>query len=250
MLVLGAPAAAQNYSDGYKFLEAVEKADSKKADELLSKPGSTLINSRDVTSGRTALHIAADRRDAGWIAFLLNRGANPNIADNRGVTPLMRASQLGFFDGIEALVRKGARVDDANRPGETPLILAVHRRDTAMMRVLLGAGADPDRTDNSGRSARDYAELEGRGSPVLAELERATTRAARSAAPTPASTGRRIEPRDDRTLDELRLALAPEVARAAVFDGWTDAGARPRRPRSPASIRRSPGWPSRAARWT
>jgi ubiquinone biosynthesis protein COQ9 len=28
---------------------------------------------------------------------------------------------------------------------------------------------------------------------------------------------------DDRTLDELRLALASEVARAAVFDGWTDA---------------------------
>lgn len=25
---------------------------------------------------------------------------------------------------------------------------------------------------------------------------------------------------DDRTLDELRLALAPEIARAAVFDGW------------------------------
>jgi len=28
-------------------------------------------------------------------------------------------------------------------------------------------------------------------------------------------------PSDDRTLDELRLALAPEIARAAVFDGWT-----------------------------
>ena len=27
---------------------------------------------------------------------------------------------------------------------------------------------------------------------------------------------------DDRTLDELRLALAPDVARAAVFDGWTE----------------------------
>ncbi len=26
---------------------------------------------------------------------------------------------------------------------------------------------------------------------------------------------------DDLTLDDLRLALAPEVARAAVFDGWT-----------------------------
>ena len=27
---------------------------------------------------------------------------------------------------------------------------------------------------------------------------------------------------DDRTLDELRLALAPEIARSAVFDGWAD----------------------------
>ena len=27
---------------------------------------------------------------------------------------------------------------------------------------------------------------------------------------------------DDRTLDELRLALAPEIARVAVFDGWTE----------------------------
>src|SRR5690606_41473223 len=28
--------------------------------------------------------------------------------------------------------------------------------------------------------------------------------------------------RDDRTLDESRLVLAPEIARAAVFDGWSD----------------------------
>jgi ubiquinone biosynthesis protein COQ9 len=27
---------------------------------------------------------------------------------------------------------------------------------------------------------------------------------------------------DDRTLDELRLALAPEIARAAAFDGWSE----------------------------
>ena len=31
---------------------------------------------------------------------------------------------------------------------------------------------------------------------------------------------------DERTLDELRLALAPEIARAAVFDGWSDAALR------------------------
>jgi ankyrin repeat protein len=173
LLAFAAPAAAQTYSDGYLFLKAVQDRDITKVDELLGKPGSVLINSRDITTGRTGLHIAADRRDAVWLAYLLNRGANPNIADRRGVTPLMRASQLGFFDGVQHLVSKGARVDAPNETGETPLILAVHRRDTAMMRALLSAGADPDRADNSGRSARDYAELEGRDSLVFAEIERA-----------------------------------------------------------------------------
>lgn len=184
-LALSAPLAAQTYSDGYLFLQAVEKTDITKVDELLDKPGSTLINSRDLTSGRTALHIAADRRDGVWLSYLLSRGANPNIADNRGVTPLMRASQLGFFEGVQHLVAKGARVDAANSTGETPLILAVHRRDTAMMRVLLEAGADPDRTDNSGRSARDYAELQGSGSLVVAELARSDSSGAQRQADAP-----------------------------------------------------------------
>jgi len=168
----GAPLAAQGYSDGYLFLKAVGDRDIDKADELLGKPGSVLINSRDLTSGRTGLHIAADRRDGVWLKYLLDRGANPNIADNRGVTPLMRASQMGFFEGVQELVAKGARLDAASSTGETPLILAVHRRDTSMMRVLLAAGADPDRSDNSGRTARDYAELEGRNSLVYAEIVR------------------------------------------------------------------------------
>jgi len=171
-LALGAPAQAQTYSDGYKFLEAVEDKDIGEVEKLLGKPGSTLINSRDVTNGRTALHIAAARRDIVWLVFLANKGANPNIADNRDVTPLMLASQLGFFEGVDALIKAGARVDEPNEAGETPLITAVHRRDTQMMRVLLQAGADPDRSDNSGRSAREYAMLEGANSRTLAEINR------------------------------------------------------------------------------
>ena len=172
LLALAVPAQAQTYSDGYKFLEAVEEKDIGEVEKLLGKPGSTLINSRDITNGRTALHIAAARRDIVWLVFLANKGANPNIADNRGVTPLMLASQLGFFEGVQALITAGARVDEPNEAGETPLITAVHRRDTQMMRVLLQAGADPDRSDNSGRTAREYATLEGANSRTLAEINR------------------------------------------------------------------------------
>lgn len=171
-LAFGTPAAAQNYSDGYKFLEAVDEKDITEVEKLLGKPGSTLINARDITNGRTALHIATARRDIVWLVFLANKGANPNIADNRGVTPLMLASSLGFFEGVDALIKAGARVDEANEAGETPLITAVHRRDTQMMRVLLEAGANPDRSDNSGRSAREYAQLEGANSRTMQEIER------------------------------------------------------------------------------
>lgn len=172
MLALGmlaSPAQAQ-FSDGYKFLEAVKKKDTAAALALLNEPGSTVVNARDLSSGESALHIVTQRRDALWIRFLAQQGANPNTRDKRGVTPLVVASRIGFVEGVQALIEAKARVDEANDAGETPLIAAVHRRDTEMMRILLKAGADPDRADNSGRSARDYAALEGQS--VVAEIDK------------------------------------------------------------------------------
>ena len=42
-----------------------------------------------------------------------------------------------------------------------------------MAKILLENGANPDKADNSGRSARDYAVRDGRNSPVLAAIEAA-----------------------------------------------------------------------------
>ena len=172
-MLTGGPVAAQNYSPGYQFLDAVKKKDGAKVIQMLDEPGgSTIINARDISDGHNALHIAVERRDVTWINFLTGRGANTNLANNRGVTPLLRAVQIGFDEGVAALVRAGARVDEQNQAGETPLMSAVHQRDTGLMRVLLEAGADPDRVDNSGRSARDYAALDGNNSVTLAEIDR------------------------------------------------------------------------------
>ena len=172
LLLVSVPAGAQMYSDGFKFLKAVKDKDGDVAIKMLDEPGSTVVNARDISTGESGLHIAAARRDLTWLSFLLGKGANPNIANNRGVTPLMLATQLGFVEGVQALANGGARVDVANDAGETPLISAVHRRDVALIRILLKAGASPDRTDNSGRSARDYARLDGPGSALLGEIER------------------------------------------------------------------------------
>lgn len=169
-LALASPLSAQLYSDGYTFLKAVDDKDVTVVNEMLDEPGTTVVNSRDLTSGETGLHLVVERRDLTWISFLAQNGANPNVRDKKGVTPLVLASQLGFVEGVEALIKVGAQVDVANDAGETPLMLAVHSRNTALMRILLEAGANADRYDNSGRSARDYARIIGRS--LLASLER------------------------------------------------------------------------------
>ena len=168
--MVAGPAHAQ-FSDSFKFLEAVKKKDGAKVNDMLNEPGSTIVNTRDITSGESALHLVTARRDLTWMTFLIQRGANVNVRDARGVTPLVLASNLGFIEGVELLVARQARVDEANDTGETPLISAVHRRNLALVRILLKAGANPDRADNSGRSARDYAELMGRSTPIFAEID-------------------------------------------------------------------------------
>ena len=168
-VALPAPVAAQMRSEGYTFLKAVKDKDGDVVTDMLSDPSSQIVNSRDFSSGENALHIVVRRRDATWVRFLLGNGANPNLGDRAGVTPLQLAVQLGFADGVAELVKRGARVDVTNAAGETPLISAVHRDDAELVKVLLEAGANPDRADNSGRTARDYAAFRP-GSMALAAI--------------------------------------------------------------------------------
>lgn len=169
---LAVPAQAQ-FSESYRFLEAVRKKEGDKVNDTLNEPGTQIVNTRDKTSGESALHIVTARRDLLWMRFLVGKGANVNIRDARGTTPLVLAVGLNFLEGVEFLLEQGARVDEPDNTGETPLITAVHRRDIGMVRALLKAGGNPDRPDNSGRSARDYAQLDGKGSAMMNELDNA-----------------------------------------------------------------------------
>ncbi len=170
---LSAPAQAQ-FSDSYNFLKAVKDRDGEEATKYLNEPGSVIVNTRDRSSGQTALHIVVERRDKTWMGFLLQQGANPNVRDKEGVSPLMLATQLRFIDGVKILLAKKADVNVANYQGETPLIRAVQLRDSELVRVLLANGADPDQTDTlAGLSARDYAKRDRRAATILAEIEKA-----------------------------------------------------------------------------
>ncbi|MBC2661038.1 ankyrin repeat domain-containing protein [Novosphingobium flavum] len=177
-LALPGTAGAQVMSVGYKFLEAVKKKDGEAVEKALND-SATIINTRDVTTGDSALHVVSQRRDYTWLNFLLFKGANANIRNDRGVTPLGIAVSLSWPEGAQLLIDRGARINDPDNNGETPLIAAVHQRNIELVRLLLKAGADAGRADNSGRSARDYANLLGPESSIANEVENAAKAAAK-----------------------------------------------------------------------
>jgi ankyrin repeat protein len=184
--VLSVPAAGQKFSDSYTFLKAVRERDGSKTDELLARPSTAVLNAKDTSSGEAALHILTRGRDRAWLGYVLGKGARADIQNKDGETPLSLATQLGWLEGAELLLRVGANVDLPNRQGETPLMFAVRNADAAMVRLLMSKGANPKRPDNiTGYSALDHAKQNARAASIVKLLEAAPAKPAREAAGPP-----------------------------------------------------------------
>ena len=170
LVTVATPAGAQQQSEGYKFLQAVRDAKNDDVIAMVERPGSRIVDTRDVSTGEGAVHIVVKRGDLPYLNYLLQHGADPNLRDGRGDTPLLIAVTIGQVGLIPLLLTARANPNLGNGAGETPLIRAVQRRDLATARVLVNGGANPDQVDRvAGLSARDYARRDARA-PGLAKL--------------------------------------------------------------------------------
>jgi ankyrin repeat protein len=130
--------------------------------------------------GASALHYVCDPRPRSggvWdplrqvrtIEHLIGAGADMNLPDHGGATPLHRAVRARGVAAVQALLRNGASVSVALRTsGSTPLHLAVTgsgasgtsdtgREQLEIIHALLASGADPRGADSRGRSAEAAA---------------------------------------------------------------------------------------------
>jgi hypothetical protein len=83
--------------------------------------------------GRTVLNNEVEMARA-----LIARGANVNVVDKLGMTPLLWAANVDFGDTamIELLLKSGAKTDARNKDGLTPLELARKYGHATLVPVL------------------------------------------------------------------------------------------------------------------
>jgi ankyrin repeat protein len=107
----------------------------------------------------------------GMVEQLLTAGANPNVQDKSGVTPLSDAmSHDKKF--VQMLLTHGANPNIYDELGEGPLLDAIKLNDAEKVRLLIEHGADVNHGDRDGWTAYDQALLLGCPE-ILSELEKA-----------------------------------------------------------------------------
>jgi ankyrin repeat protein len=92
------------------------------------------------------------------VRLLIAAGADPNgLAHASRARPLIEAARLNDPVIIELLVSNGAQLDVTDDQGWTPLIHAAHMHATEAVRCLLALGADPNRAAKDGSTALERA---------------------------------------------------------------------------------------------
>jgi ankyrin repeat protein len=102
--------------------------------------------------------------------YLLDQGANAELADIGGSTPLHFTAMVNQYECAAVLLRHGVALDTINMYGETALWWASCEGHLPTVQLLVQAGADIDRACNDGRTPLAVARMSGRTT-VVAYLE-------------------------------------------------------------------------------
>ena len=125
---------------------AINSRDKASVEELL-KVG---INPNDVSNGgRTPLMSALDNNSSEIISLLVKSGAQVNAPDQNGWIPFVQTVARGDMASVILMLEYCANVNIkepqqfGSKPvGNTPLQAAINKRDSTLVQLLIGKGAD------------------------------------------------------------------------------------------------------------
>jgi ankyrin repeat protein len=91
---------------------------------------------------------AAAKGDVTGIRSLARAGADLNVRDPRGRTPLMVAAHLRHYDAVRALLEVGADINLQDKDRYDVITIAAVADDPEMIRIAVAGGGDPTRINS------------------------------------------------------------------------------------------------------
>ena len=133
----------ETQADGTSALAWAVYHDDISSTELFLKFGADPNIANDL--GVTPLSLACENGNATIISKLLQAGADSNKARVTGVTPLMLCANMGTSVAVEELIKHGADVNvSENKEHQTALMWATAEKYPRVIQLLVDAGADVD----------------------------------------------------------------------------------------------------------
>jgi len=125
-------AAGGNYASRYEAGWRLENV------EYLLAHGAQAGIDRPIAAGKRAIHVARTPEIA---ACLLAHGAQLNVRDNLGYTPLHQAAGMGNLPLVKLYIKHGLNVNDKTKDGKSVLWLATYNRQLKVAAYLKAYGA-------------------------------------------------------------------------------------------------------------
>ena len=109
----------------------------------------TPVDAQAEEDGCTALHIAARRKHVAILEFLIDRGADVDLEDDKYNTALVSAAKCGQDRIVEHLIWADADMELEDEGGFTPLARAAQQGNSEIVDILLhhGAVVNPENDD-------------------------------------------------------------------------------------------------------
>ena len=117
----------------------------------------TDVNQVHLTTGHTALHLAAKAGREDLLQLILNKKATVDVRDKRGRTALHFAASQGHVNCTSLLLDHGADPNSKTEAGTTALHWAAVMCSLETVKELLSRGADVNARNNDGFTAMDRA---------------------------------------------------------------------------------------------
>lgn len=118
--------------------------------------------------GRTPLTVAVQQQQKDMVQFLLEQGADPDMAGKTdGETPLLAAVDAGSLELVKLLVKYGSDVSASDGGGTTPFMYASESMEIALF--LIKAGADLEAAEWDGTTSLMWAVI-GENAKLVAEV--------------------------------------------------------------------------------